>query len=80
MTDLHRQTIVGKLSQVPLAPGSNPKLKLYSVIDILTPITDPSQQNIDGYLPQDRKAWYQSEREWLKFELETSRLIPAEDC
>ncbi|NIZ23069.1 DUF1441 family protein, partial [Escherichia coli] len=27
----------------------------------------------------DRKAWYQSERERLKFEQETAQLIPADD-
>ncbi|MED7790441.1 DUF1441 family protein [Klebsiella aerogenes] len=83
MTDLHRQTIAGRLSQVPLAPGSNPKLKLYSVLDILTVLltrtADPSQQKVDDYLPQDRKAWFQSERERLKFEQETAVLIPASD-
>lgn len=83
MTDLHRQTIAGRLSQVPLAPGSNPKLKLYSVLDILTVLltrtAEPSQQKVDDYLPQDRKAWFQSERERLKFEQETAVLIPASD-
>ncbi|HFP5165869.1 TPA: DUF1441 family protein, partial [Escherichia coli] len=29
--------------------------------------------------PQSRKAWYQSERERLKFEQETAELIPAVD-
>ena len=29
--------------------------------------------------PHDRKAWYQSERERLKFEQETAQLIPADD-
>ncbi len=29
--------------------------------------------------PQDRKAWYQSERERLKFEQEVGELIPASD-
>ena len=29
--------------------------------------------------PQDRKAWYQSERERLKFEQEIGELLPASD-
>ncbi|WP_261290063.1 DUF1441 family protein, partial [Escherichia coli] len=29
--------------------------------------------------PHERKAWYQSERERLKFEQETAQLIPASD-
>ncbi|HEY2454132.1 MAG TPA: DUF1441 family protein [Scandinavium sp.] len=83
MTDLHRQTVASRLNNVPLAPGSNPKLKLYSVLDILTVLltrtADPSQIEIDKLLPQDRKAWFQSERERLKFEQETSQLIPSSD-
>ncbi|EDS7046627.1 DUF1441 family protein [Salmonella enterica subsp. enterica serovar Wangata] len=83
LTDLHRQTVAARLSGVPLAPGSNPKLKLYSVVDILTTLltrsTDPSRVNVDELQPTDRKAWFQSERERLKFEIETSTLIPASD-
>lgn len=83
MTDLHRQTIASRLSNIPVAPGSNPKLKLYSVLDILvvllTRTADPAQIKVDEMLPPDRKAWFQSERERLKFEQETSQLIPASD-
>ncbi|MBL5919760.1 DUF1441 family protein [Lelliottia amnigena] len=83
MTDLHRQTIASRLSNVPLAPGSNPKLKLYSVLDILTVLltrtADPEQIEIEKLQPQDRKAWFQSERERLKFEQETSQLISSSD-
>lgn len=83
MTDLHRQTVAARLSNVPLAPGSNPKLKLYSVLDILTVLltrtADPSLIEIDKLQPQDRKAWFQAERERLKFEQETSQLIPSSD-
>ena len=31
ITDLHRQTVAGKLANVQPAPGSNPKLKLYAL-------------------------------------------------
>lgn len=83
MTDLHRQTITSRLSNVPLAPGSNPKLKLYSVLDLLVVLlsrtADPAQIKVDEMLPPDRKAWFQSERERLKFEQETSQLIPASE-
>ncbi|MGR7890416.1 DUF1441 family protein [Klebsiella aerogenes] len=83
MTELHRQTVASRLSNVPLAPGSNPKLKQYSVLDILTTLLtrapDPSAMEVDKLLPADRKAWFQSERERLKFEQETAQLIPASD-
>lgn len=83
MTDLHRQTVASRLSNVPLAPGSNQKLKLYSVLDILTTLLvradDPEQTDVNKLLPPDRKAWFQSERERLKFEQETAQLIPSSD-
>lgn len=37
----------------------------------------PELVDIDKMLPPDRKAWFQSERERLKFQQETGELIPA---
>lgn len=83
LTDLHRQTIAARLADVPLAPGSNEKLKLYSVqsilISLLSRSPEPTQTDVSKMEPQDRKAWFQSERERLKFEQETMQLIPASD-
>ena len=81
VTDLHRQTISSKLNNIEPAPGSNSRLKLYSVVDILRELlgrtTAPELVDIDKMLPPDRKAWFQSERERLKFQQETGELIPA---
>ncbi|EMN8531492.1 DUF1441 family protein [Enterobacter hormaechei] len=83
ITDLHRQTVASKLANVQLAPGSNPKLKLYAITDILRELltsTTPSELvDVDKMLPPDRKAWFQSERERLKFQQETGELIPASE-
>lgn len=83
ITGLHRQTVSSRLANVRVAAGSNAKLKLYSVVDILTELisrtADPETVDIDKLLPQDRKAWFQSERERLKFQMETAQLIPASD-
>lgn len=83
VTDLHRQTVASRLANVPLAPGSNPKLKLFSVLDIITVLltrsSDPAQMKVDEMVPTDRKAWFQSERERLKFQQEDNQLIPASD-
>lgn len=83
LTDLHRQTVAARLANVPLAAGSNAKLKLYSLTDILTTLltrtADPVQVKVDEMTPPDRKAWFQSERERLRFEQETRQLIPASD-
>ncbi len=83
LTDLHRQTVVARLVNVPLAVGSNTKLKLFTVTDILRELlvnaAAPETVNIDQMLPPDRKAWFQSERERLKFQQETAELIPASE-
>ncbi|QYG86914.1 DUF1441 family protein [Citrobacter koseri] len=81
LTDLHRQTVASRLNNVEPAPGSNSRLKLYSVLDILRELlgrtTTPELVDVDKMLPPDRKAWFQSERERLKFQQETGELIPA---
>ncbi len=55
ITDLHRQTVAGKLANVQPAPGSNPKLKLYAITDILKELltsTTPSELvDVDKMLP-----------------------------
>lgn len=81
ITDLHRQTVASRLTNVEPAPGSNARLKLYSVLDILKELlsrtTASELVDVDNMLPPDRKAWFQSERERLKFQQETSELIPV---
>jgi len=81
ITDLHRQTVASRLTNVEPAPGSNARLKLYSVLDILKELlsrtTASELVDVDNMLPPDRKAWFQSERERLKFQQETNELIPA---
>lgn len=80
ITNLHRQTIAARLKNVEPAPGSNLKLKLYTIPSILTELFKGGETlEIDKMLPPDRKAWYQSERERLKFEQEIAELIPASD-
>lgn len=83
LTDLHRQTVSSRLSNVKPVPGSNAKLKLYSLLDVLkellTRTTSDELMDVDKMLPPDRKAWFQSERERLKFQQETGELIPASE-
>ena len=45
--------------------------------ELLGRTTAPELVDIDKMLPPDRKAWFQSERERLKFQQETGELIPA---
>lgn len=74
-----RQTAAARLKNIQPA-GGHDKLKLYRVTDILTCFLDlPVPASLEEMEPHDRKAWYQSERERLKFEQETAQLIPADD-
>lgn len=81
ITDLHRQTISSRLRNLQPADGSNAKLKLYTLTDILTELftrnADPQNIDIDSLTPQDRKAWFQSENERLRYEKEAGQLLPA---
>ncbi len=42
ITGVHRQTVAARLKNVPPAPGSNSKLKLYLITDVLTELMIPS--------------------------------------
>ena len=67
ITGVHRQTVATRLKNVSPAQGSNSKLKLYLVTDILTELMIPtvSSSNLEEMTPPDR--------------LDTKQLIPAED-
>lgn len=80
ITDLHRQTVATRLKNVPTAAGSNSRLKLYSIQDLLSELMKTGAVGeVDDMTPPDRKAWFQSERERLKFQQEVGELIPASD-
>ena len=80
ITGVHRQTVAARLKNVEPAPGSNSKLKLYLVTDILTELMIPSvSTNIDDMDPSDRLAHWKAENERLKFEQDTGQLIPADE-
>jgi phage terminase Nu1 subunit (DNA packaging protein) len=80
LSGTHRQTVNNRLRNVSPSGGNGSNLTLYSLTDILTEFMRvPAPIGNEEMEPQDRKAWYQSERERLKFELETAQLIPASD-
>jgi len=82
ITDIHRQTVSARLQNVPLAPDSNSKKKLYLITDILRELMQPTVSPLmdDGkMLPADDKAYWQARNEQLKYEVSTGQLIPAED-
>ncbi|HBA7074103.1 TPA: DUF1441 family protein [Escherichia coli] len=80
LSGLHRQTVTARMADVPLAPGSNKKKKLYFLTDLITSLLEKTPSTEDEEMnPHDRKAWYQSERERLKFQHETVQLVPVSD-
>lgn len=69
ITGVNRQMVAARLKNVEPAPGSNSKLKLYLVTDILTELMIPTvSANIDDMPPSDRLSHWKAENERLKFE------------
>ncbi|HBN2098611.1 TPA: DUF1441 family protein [Escherichia coli] len=75
LSGVHRQTAAARLQR-----GHESNLKLYRVVDIVSAFLALPPPVAEGEMDaHERKAWYQSERERLKFEQETAQLIPASD-
>ncbi|RKR64968.1 uncharacterized protein DUF1441 [Yokenella regensburgei] len=80
ITDVHRQTVAARLKNIEPAAGSNSKLKLYLITDILTELMIPTvSTNLEDMPPSDRLAHWKAENERLKFEQDTGQLIPADE-
>ena len=70
--NVHRQTVAARLKNVEPAPGSNSKLKLYLVTDVLTELMIPTvATNLEDMPPADRLAHWKAENERIKFEQDT---------
>ncbi|UMR99272.1 DUF1441 family protein [Escherichia coli] len=80
LSGLHRQTVTTRMADVPLAPGSNEKKKLYLLTDLITSLLAKTPSSEDEEMnPHDRKAWYQSERERVQLEKDIIQLVPVSD-
>ncbi|MFF6013215.1 DUF1441 family protein [Rahnella sp. R3(2024)] len=80
ITGVHRQTVAARLKNVDPAPGSNAKLKLFSVTDVLTELMIPTVSgDVAEMTPSDRLAHWKAENERLTFEQSMGQLIPADD-
>ncbi|WP_286933689.1 MULTISPECIES: DUF1441 family protein [unclassified Leclercia] len=80
ITDVHRQTVAARLKNIEPAAGSNSKLKLYLITDILTELMIPTvSSSLEDMQPSDRLAHWKAENERLKFEQDTGQLIPADE-
>ncbi|GAB1653645.1 TPA: DUF1441 family protein [Mannheimia haemolytica] len=80
LTGLHRQTVSQRVAGLTPSLGSNSKLKLYALRDlILTGLAEKMSADVDSLSPVDRKAFWQAENERLKYEEKTGELIPASE-
>lgn len=80
LVGMHRQTVSQRVAGLTPSIGSNQKLKLYSLSDLLRlGLQEKMTADVDSMSPVDRKAFYQSENERLKFEEKTGELIPANE-
>lgn len=78
LVGMHRQTVSQRLAGLTPAIGSNTKLKLYSLSDLIRiGLVEKMTADVDSLSPSDRRAFWQAENERLKYERETGELIPA---
>ncbi|EER9654679.1 DUF1441 family protein [Escherichia coli] len=76
----HRQTVAARVKNISPTGGHESNLKLYRLTDILAELMKaPLPVDNEEMDPHARKAWYQSERDRLKFEQETGQLVPVSD-
>lgn len=81
-----RRTVAALIKDAGIPPAStrrgNPVYRLGDVFDAVA--ADRRQAgadglNVDELMPQDRKAWFQSENERLKLERELRHLVPVDE-
>ena len=78
ITGMHRQTVSQRVSGLTPSIGSNAKLKLYTLSDLIRlGLAEKMSADVDSLSPNDRRAFWQAENERLKYERETGELIPA---
>lgn len=77
---MNRHMVARRLQSVKPVGGNEVNLKLYRLSTALQTLIAPSVLEQGEMSPQDRKAWYQSENERLKFETAVRELIPAHEA
>lgn len=79
LVGMNRNLVARRLRDMERAGGNGENLKLYELGPALQGLLMPSMKENGEMSPQDRKAWYQSENERLKFEAASRELIPVEE-
>lgn len=78
LVGMHRQTVSQRVAGLTPSIGSNQKLKLYALSDLLRlGLQEKMTADVDSLSPNDRRAFWQAENERLKYETSTGELIPA---
>lgn len=77
LVGMNRNLVARRLRELELVGGNGENLKMYELGPALQALLTPSMKENGEMSPQDRKAWYQSENERLKFEEARRDLIPA---
>ncbi|HIF5575278.1 DUF1441 family protein [Pasteurella multocida] len=78
LVGMHRQTVSQRVAGLTPTTGSNQKLKLYLLSDLIRAgLSEKMSADVDSLSPLERRAFWQAENEKLKYERETGELIPA---
>ncbi|HDT6027815.1 MULTISPECIES: DUF1441 family protein [Enterobacter cloacae complex] len=79
LVGMNRNLVARRLRDLELIGGNGENLKLYELGSALQELLTPSMKENGEMSPQDRKAWYQSENERLKFEEAERQLLPVDE-
>ena len=79
LVDMNRNLVARRLRELELVGGNGENLKLYELGPALQELLTPSMKENGEMSPHDRKAWYQSENERLKFEEAERQLLPVDE-
>ncbi|HBS2458717.1 TPA: DUF1441 family protein [Klebsiella pneumoniae] len=79
LVGMNRNMVARRLRETEMDGGNGENLKQYELGKALRVLIMPSVQENGEMSPQDRKAWYQSENERIKFEQSERELIPADE-
>lgn len=78
LVGMHRQTVSQRVAGLTPAIGSNSKLKLYAISDLIKiGLAEKMTGDADSLSPVERRAFWQAENEKLKYERDTGELVPS---
>ncbi|HDR2546043.1 TPA: DUF1441 family protein [Enterobacter ludwigii] len=79
LVGMNRNLVARRLRELELVAGNGENLKVYELGPALQALLTPSVKENGEMSPQDRKAWYQSENERLRFEAASRELLPVDE-